>query len=584
LFLHLREGKNIMSQQPRRSAAPYYAPPVQKKQTTSATPIPSKPPVPPTRTQNRLPQLLERLWKQTRQTLKGQFTAIAISSMLLSLVLAVFLSQSFRRASDDLSTIAYGSIPSVDAAQALAQYIDDTDAKSADFLGTAGVTTNSPCSIPAISAQTISGANQQQVQQLTDEGNQTVHQCDGLTINAELLLANQQLFNATHNVTYPGERTAIERITEGLEEYSGHIAAMMHDFSLAEKKGHASDPNDPDLQAAYQAYRDAGNVLHTQIERQPKTASGAFTYSEPANTIPTCMPNYPSGPTLQPNQWATGSLETNINCLSAINRLHLDGAYTDTQSFTVITIALTIILCVIFCGLLLFATVRMVVITHRVINPGLTLALVASIVLSITSISIFVSLQGNHGAYGQMVNDDYKSVYAADLLKRVGTNANADESRWLIALKFNNTDNADGVQHWQTDWDSNTNDASNPNSINSLLAQAQANRTWPEEDQPLADMQTNWNTYSSIDTQIRSAANSGDLQHAETISTGPSNDAFSKFIDAVDQLKKANYDHYYATLNTTQNILNVYILLSAIIFPLIGLATVWGVSRRFKDL
>ena len=142
-----------------------------------------------------------------------------------------------------------------------------------------------------------------------------------------------------------------------------------------------------------------------------------------------------------------------------------------------------------------------------------------------------------------MVKDDYQSVYAADLLKRVGTNANADESRWLIALKFNNPDE---VQRWATDWQSNTDE------VKALIAQAQANQTWPEEVQPLADIQTNWATYFGIDAQIRSAANnSGDPQRlhtAETISTGISNAAFGKFTDAVDQLKKANYDHYNATL------------------------------------
>jgi hypothetical protein len=218
----------------------------------------------------------------------------------------------------------------------------------------------------------------------------------------------------------------------------------------------------------------------------------------------------------------------------------------------------------------------MVLITHRVINPGLTLALVATVVLSIASISVLASLQGKHGAYGQLVKDDYQSVYAANLLKRVGTNANADESRWLIALKFNNTEEA---QRWDADWQSNT------NKVNTLIKQAQANRTWPEEDQPLTDIPTNWNTYYRIDDpQIRSMANSGDLQQAETFSTGPSNQAFGKFTDSVDQLKKANYDHYSVTLNATQSILNVYIRLSAIIFPLIGLAAVWGISQRFKDL
>jgi Four helix bundle sensory module for signal transduction len=561
-----------MSQQRGPTTPPYYTPPVQKTQAASSTPAVSqtKPPTPSTQSglssnvQNPSLGLLERLWLRTRKTLKGQFSVVAVVTLLLALVLAWFLSQSFLRASDDLNTIASGSIPSVDAAQALAQYIDDIDAKAADFLGTASIDKLSSCSVPS-AGQPITVAGQ------------TVSQCDKLTIDAEFLLANQQLFNAAHNVTYPGERTAIERITEGLEEYSGHLTVMMREFDLAANKGDATDPH---LKAAYQAYLDAGNVLHTQIERQPKTPSGVFAYSEPANTVPTCQPNYPDGPTLQPDGpnggWATGSLETNIDCLSAINHLHLDAAYNDTMSFTGITFVLTIAFCLIFCILLLFATGRMMIITHRVINPGLTLALVASIILSVASISVFASLQGKHGAYGQLVKDDYQSVYAANLLKRVGTNANADESRWLIALKFSNTAEA---QRWQTDWEENT------NKVNSLIKQAQANRTWPEEDQPLQDIPTNWNTYyRTDDPQIRSMANNGDLQQAETLSTGDSNRAFGKFTDAVDQLKKANYDHYSVTLNATQNTLNVYILLSAIIFPLIGLAAVWGISQRFKDL
>ena len=551
-------------------AAPSYVPPKQKQPAPASPPTVSQPKPPALSTPLTNPtkvrqppsaKLLNRLWLQARETLKGQFSVIAIVILLLALVLAGFLSLSFRRASDDLNTIAYGSIPSVDYAQALAQYIDDIDAKSADFLGTASLNdAPSLCSIP--------GAGQP-----INVGNKQVYQCDELTINAEMLLANRQLFNAAHNVTYPGEQTAVERITEGLEEYNGHLTVMMHEFNLAAKR---DDPNDIHLKAAYQAYLNAGKVLHTRIEHQPRTAGGTFAYSE--TTVPACQPHYPNSPTLQPDQWATGSLETNIDCLSAINRLHLDGAYNDTMNFTGITFILTIVLCLFFSLLLLFATGYMMAVTHRIINPGLLLALVAAIVLSLASISVFASLQGKHGAYGQMVNDDYKSVYAADRLKRVGTNANADESRWLIALRFKQTDE---VQRWATDWQSNTDEVTN------LIKQAQANQTWTEEIQPLTDIQTNWTTYFNIDAQIRDAANNESdpqrLHTAETLSTGQSNQAFAKFTDAVDQLKKANYDHYNTTLSATGSILNLYILLSAILFPLIGLSAVWGVSQRFKD-
>ena len=178
-----------------------------------------------------------------------------------------------------------------------------------------------------------------------------------------------------------------------------------------------------------------------------------------------------------------------------------------------------------------------------------------------------------------MVNDDYKSVYDANLLNRDGTNANADESRWLIALEFNNQDQ---VNKWAADWHTNT------STVEDYIKLAQANQTWPEEIQPLQDIPSAWNTYYGLDSQIRSAANSkpGDPQallNAEAISTGRSNDAFAKFTTAVDQLRAANYLHYNETLNTTQQTLNLYIVLSAIIFPLIGLFAVWGVSQRLKD-
>jgi hypothetical protein len=121
-----------------------------------------------------------------------------------------------------------------------------------------------------------------------------------------------------------------------------------------------------------------------------------------------------------------------------------------------------------------------------------------------------------------------------------------------------------------------------------LLALAKKNQTWVEEIQPLADMQTDWNAYYTIDAQIRAAANNNSdpqrLHTAGIINTTKSDDTFGEFINAVDRLKTANYDHYYATLNTTQSTLSIYILLSAILFPVIGLIAIWGISQRFKDL
>jgi hypothetical protein len=177
-----------------------------------------------------------------------------------------------------------------------------------------------------------------------------------------------------------------------------------------------------------------------------------------------------------------------------------------------------------------------------------------------------------------MVKDDYRSIYDAALLQRYGTDANADESRWLIALEFNRQDE---VTRWANDWRTNT------QLVNTYINMAQANQTWPQEIQPLADMHTYWGNYYTMDGQIRSTAtNAADpnrIQDAEVISTGRSNAAFGSFSDAVSRLSQANAGHYNSTLNATQNILMLYAWLSAILFSAVGLLAVWGIWRRFAD-
>src|SRR5437764_1361339 len=90
---------------------------------------------------------IAQLWQQVRGTLKGQFITLAIGIIVVALLQALLLTQVFNRAASDLDTISKGSIPSVDAAQAMAQYIQDIDAKAADYLATAALTDLQPCSI-----------------------------------------------------------------------------------------------------------------------------------------------------------------------------------------------------------------------------------------------------------------------------------------------------------------------------------------------------------------------------------------------------------------------------------------------------
>ncbi|GHO87566.1 tetratricopeptide repeat protein [Dictyobacter formicarum] len=503
-----------------------------------------------------------KLGRQAYQTLKGQFVLLAAGCMLVALILSLLIAQQFRRANDDLNTIVSGSIPSVNAAQAIAQYIGDIDAKSADYLATASLKETGPCSVVGTGNTTIDG------------GTLTVHDCDAKDINAELILMNQQIYLAAHNVTYSGEQTAIERIIAGAEEYSSNVAIMQHEFSLAKSM---TDPQDEHLVRAYAAYQAAGDVLHSRIQRVPQhNANGTYALDE--SSLPNCRIGSRS---LSPNEWVFAGIETNVDCLNAINKQHLDDAYSNVSGSLTGDVVLAILLCLAFCALLAFTTWRMARITHRIINMGLSLALVIGIVFSLTVVSNFLNFAGRHGAYGQIVQDDYDSIYYAAQLNRYATNANADESRWLVALTFH--DQA-GVARWQADWQTST------QQVQTLIDRAQANRTWPEEDQPLQDMHNWWAKYYGIDGSIRSTAQVTDgiassthLLQAEKLSTGDSNTAFGNFTTAVDHLRQANDGHYSATLQATQITLNVYSLFSLVLFISLGILAVWGVMYRLKD-
>jgi hypothetical protein len=465
--------------------------------------------------------------------------------------------QAFRQSSTDLNTIANGSVPSVDAAQAMSQYIEDIDAKAADYLAAASLTAQIPCTI-------IGSAR--------NPGNLTDHDCDALNIDAELILANKQLYIAIHNVTYPGERTAVERITAGFEEYSADIAVEQHEYALATSK---TDPRDEHLQKARLAYTAATNVLNLRITKQPTLdANGNPVYDEA--TIPNCVVN---GRTIAARDWPLGSLQENIDCLSSINKGYLDAAYQDTTSFLGITTVLLVLLCLAFCGLLVFVLVRMALLTHRVINSGVTLATVLALVMSVVVITNFAAMSGRHGTFGLMVQDAYDNVSTTALLKRYGTAANADESRWLIAVDFGDQTE---INRWQQDW------YANKAQVNTLIQQVNSNRAWSaEEDQPLADMQSHWNTYISIDPQIRAlaenTANPNRIHDAQALSTGQSNENFYAFTTALDRLSTVSRDHYTTTSTITNATLTYFIPLSILLFLLIGLLAVWGIARRLKD-
>ena len=516
------------------------------------------------------------------KTLKGRFLLQAGMILLLAGIMTLVGSISVSRASNDLVTIDQGSIPSVNYAQSMAQYVSEIDAQSADFLATASLTDPRQCTIPT------SLARPDQVETLT----LSVHDCDARSIDTETVLLNEQLFNAEHNVTYTGEQTAVERISIGLENYLGDIHQMRVDYDLAKSK---TDPNDLYLKQAYQAYLDGSAVLYNKIYL-PTLGANQIPLDTEANLSICQSSNH--NVRYSSNQWTQGGLSVALDCLSDINHSALETANTDASRFLDGAFWLLLLLGLLLGGLLVFSTGSMMAITHRVINPGLLPAALIALILGVSMLGLVNNLGklGDHtfiradpvanidqagsvdGAFQQMISDDYDSVYDAAILTRYATEANADESRWLIAQEFNDQAN---VQHWQQDWQDNV------NQVQYWMQNAKSNLTWNEEQQSLQNMTTFWGQYTSIDGQIRSDATNQDdpnrLLTAEKLSTGDSNSAFTSFTYAVGQLSAANQNHYNITRDATAQALMVYFVLSLVLFPLAGLLGAWGIWLRLKD-
>jgi hypothetical protein len=245
-----------------------------------------------------------RFITQTWKTLKGQFLFLAGCTLLFSVIAALLLASIFWQVATDMDTIVKSSAPSVDAAQAMGAYIQDIDAKAADSLATAGLTEHVPCSLPETRSPSVL---------------HTLHECDTLAIDAEILLFNKELYLATHNVTYPGERTAIERITAGFEEYVSDLGTMRIEYDAATNK---TDTHEIHLQKAHQAYQAANNALLLRITRQPLTnAQGQPIYNE--IHLPDCQIKDPLGDHLVlATTWPLGGIQENIDCLSSMRAFH----------------------------------------------------------------------------------------------------------------------------------------------------------------------------------------------------------------------------------------------------------------------
>ena len=488
--------------------------------------------------------LSARLWRGFT-TLRGRFTTLLIAILIVTCLTAVAVAISSSRALSDLNTISKQSIPGTTAAQTIVPYLEDIDAHASDYLANPGGTPSIPC---------ISQTGQQL-------GQLSIHDCASKIIDTDLLALNHQLFLASQNAPYPGFQTALEQTQTGLETYVANINLMRRDYSLA----NPNNPNDPHLLQAYQDSRAAQTILLQQL---PGNVA-----HEPH--LPPCT--QPGQGLLGPQTWPTRGVETNMLCLSSLGKQQEDSAYQDTVSFFGISLGIVFGLSIYSCIFLVWTTWSMATTTRKFFNLGLIAALVVVLFSTTIVLMDFDAIYGHNG-YFSVVDNAYNNVYTAGTLQQAGTQAQANQARWLAALGFHDQTSAN---QWQQDAQNKGQQVAN--SLHNLSSRASAS----QDASLIAKMQQDWSQYTTqVNTITRlanTAGNTNGLSAAENLHSNAASSTFQTFIRDIQQFSQANTNAYTNILSQAGERLSQLTTLWAIIFPILGVIGAWGVSRRLKD-
>lgn len=498
--------------------------------------------------------MVKRFWHHLTKTWRGQTLGYGVGALLLALFLASFTLMQLNRTNDDLHTIDSDSIPSVDAAQQLEVSLQALAATSADYLSAAGLSDTFDCILPG---------------QSSSVGQFTNHECDARAIPIYIEQIQGQLYQATRNVTYPGEKTAIRRIQTGLTLYLQDIAKMQENYELGKHPGAQQYSY---LHQAYLDFSDAEKVLTSAISSdQPPV------YEQ---DVPSCNLTLPgASQPLPANDWPRGSLQTEVRCLADINSTHLTAAYQDAQSFLQASSAQLILVTLALLLLLLFIMMRII----RLSRIGLHVFLLASFLLalvgSIQGISTLSALGGDTGAIQRAVISDRISIDAAASISDYTTAANADESYYLIAYNYNDQD---AFAHWQLDWTQNIMQVGTSTHEGSGMYTAYHNITYPAERDAYAKMEQWLAQYDLEDQNIRDAIQHSNPQDpnralpAQRISVGASDKAFNQFIAATQQLASIDRDDYQSTIASAFAQLQSAMWLAPLLLLLAGVSVLVG--------
>ncbi len=516
-------------------------------------------------------------------TYGGQFSGLVLVCVILSaaaLAVSFFVLSSVKNNFNDIIT---NSAPSITAAQRLGQSIQQADVSVADYQLTSRIDVTNP------------------------DYNASVYGDKGLraTVWDNFLQRRQDVSNliyaAQKNITYAGEADAIAVINNRFLDYVARVNVMKYELDRGNRE---------EALAAYKSAHDllVGNLNNVNLSAEGRTPEE----QSKLNNWPDLTVN-PNSQLVASQDCQIGAkplgIEANIQKLTAINNCQLkkasDAALASVSTYTLLVIALTVLLVL---GLALLSF-RYAVTTHRVINPGYALALIAALI-----VAIFLSLNllQSKTDYNTVAVDSFISIDAASKIRQLAADANADESRLLLSPETPGLDStsaaltADIRKAFQANT-LNDNFQKKRDLLQKQIQIAWNNVTYRQEVDFLcqvaqsgtrcpANSKFALNDYSQLDTQIRDAFSKNLLAQAIKIDIGDSNAAFTRFDNAIIGLSKVNETEFdntacrvmgvtqFGASCNNQGYVKLWEVGVWIVFPLIALATVggyWFARRQF---
>jgi hypothetical protein len=289
--------------------------------------------------------------------------------------------------------------------------------------------------------------------------------------------------------------------------------------------------------------------------------------------------------------------------LRDINSKELEQQYQDSQwksaasIFTVTTLGLMTI--GVLVALQLFLTHR----TRRTINPLLFAATMVALLFLLNSA---LSLLGSTSKLQVLKEDSYNSLYALRSGRALLYGANSDESRYLL-------DTNGRQQHNQAFFDKIEKvfqKSSAPGSLNNVIlklsklyiepalspsqetfvtnnngyfATAVNNITSDQERTSVAKMMQSYQDYLTIDQKIRNLVASNKIPEALALCLGPSNDAFDKMRDNMNDAVKVNQDAFDRANLKVEEQLSNFEAKAAIALILISVLVFFGLRPRLRE-